>query len=130
MKKLLLIHSILLLLFMNGAFAQGYKTGIGVRGGVPNGITFKQFISETSAIEGIVAWRYKGTGIIGLFEMHRPAFGVENLHWFYGLGGHVSFRSYYRETSASLFVGIDGILGIEYQIPDIPFTISLDYKPA
>lgn len=113
------------LIYSDGGQA-GYKTGIGLRGGFGGGITLKHFIKSNRALEGIVstAWRYGGIRITGLYEIHKPFPAVEGLDWFYGMGAHLGV---YDGGYAAL--GIDAILGLEYQITEIPFTIGVDIKP-
>lgn len=127
-----------LTLFLSTAIAvnaQDYNTGIGVRGGFSNGLTVKHFLDNNSAIEGILTSRWRGFNITGLYEIHAQAFNTPRLNWYYGFGGHIGFWDGYRdhpwfEDGTYTVVGIDGILGIEYNIDAIPFNISLDYKPA
>lgn len=134
MKKLIFA----LTLFLSAAVAanaQDYNTGIGVRGGFSNGLTVKHFIGSNSAIEGILSSRWRGFNVTGLYEIHAPAFNTPRLNWYYGFGGHIGFWDGYRnhpwfDDGHYTVIGIDGILGIEYNIDAIPFNISLDYKPA
>ncbi|MFD2514587.1 hypothetical protein ACFSRY_11980 [Pontibacter locisalis] len=131
----------LLLSVAVGAQAQssGYTTGIGFRGGAASGLTIKHFIKSDAAIEGIIStsFKYRGTVITVLYEKHAQAFNAKGLQWYYGIGGHVGFydgRYYYHRGhdhyDDDVFgVGIDGVLGLEYYIRDIPFTIGADIKP-
>lgn len=124
-----------------GAKAQsGYTTGIGLRGGAASGLTVKHFIKSDAAIEGILStsFKYRGTVITVLYEKHAQAFDARGLQWYYGLGGHVGFwngHDYYDDHHHKHYdddvfgVGIDGVLGLEYYIRDIPFTIGADIKP-
>jgi hypothetical protein len=124
-----------------GAQAQssGYTTGIGFRGGAASGLTIKHFIANDAAIEGIIStsYKYRGTAITVLYEKHAQAFDAKGLQWYYGLGGHIGFydgRYYYHRDHKHydddvVGLGIDGILGLEYYIRDIPFTIGADVKP-
>ncbi|WP_347158008.1 hypothetical protein [Pontibacter chitinilyticus] len=123
-----------------GAQAQsGYTTGIGLRGGAASGLTIKHFIQNDVAIEGILStsFKYRGTVITALYEKHAQAFDVPGLLWYYGLGGHVGFYNghYYYDRGDKHYnddvfgVGVDGVLGLEYYIRDIPFTIGADVKP-
>ena len=57
--------------------AQDYKTGIGVRAGFNQGLTVKQFISQKSALEFLLATRWRGFEITGLYEIHNQAFNAE-----------------------------------------------------
>ena len=128
--------------------ADGYDFGVGVRGGFTSGLTFKMMMDQRTAIEGILGWGFRGVRIVGLYEIHAKAFEVDGLNWFYGVGGHVAFYNYGKSgdwrwngfnwernkngenVTNSFGVGVDGILGIEYQIQEIPFTVGLDIKPA
>jgi len=135
----------LLLVFTNTSFAQKgsttYKTGIGLRGGYyATGLSIKHFMKSDAAIEGILGTgnRRRGLMLTLLYEKHGVAFQARGLKWFYGLGGHLgSYRSdyYYRgrhydyRQVTTVAVGVDGILGLEYKFPEIPFTLTLDFKP-
>ncbi len=118
----------------------GYTTGIGLRGGAASGLTIKHFIKSDAAIEGIIStsFKYRGTAITVLYEKHAQAFNTNGLLWYYGLGGHVGFynghdyydRNHKRYGDDHVYgLGVDGILGLEYYIRDIPFTIGADVKP-
>ncbi len=128
-----------------------YKTGIGLRGGsYTSGLTFKTFIKDDAAIEGILSVPYFRNSflITVLYEKHATAFNTEGFKWFYGLGGHIGsyhYRHYYSYYNCNkkkcirineydnhnrfVSIGIDGILGLEYKIQEIPFTLGVDIKP-
>lgn len=117
------------------AGAQDYNTGIGFRGGITNGLTVKHFISSNTAIEGLLSTRWQGFIVTGLYEIHAPAFDVPRLNWYYGVGGHIGFWSDvpdhpWFDRGSYTVVGLDGIIGMEYNIEPIPFNLSLDWKPA
>ncbi len=116
-----------------------YNTAIGLRAGFTSGLTVKHFFGGgNKAVEGIIGlWPYS-TSITGLYEVHKGA-GTAGLNFYYGVGAHVAFRTsriyysryydrYYRYYYNNA-LGIDGILGIEYKVPEIPFALSLDLKP-
>ncbi|MDD4227097.1 MAG: hypothetical protein PHU98_11980 [Mariniphaga sp.] len=139
MKKLFLVFMIGLLTAVT-VNAQDYNTGIGVRGGLSNGLTVKHFIDGNNAIEGILSTRWKGFNVTGLYEIHNQAFNTPRLNWYYGFGGHIGFWDGYKDhpwfdkadqiDGSYTVIGIDGILGLEYNIEAIPFNISLDWKPG
>lgn len=117
-----------------------YKTAIGLRAGETSGLTIKQFIGSNAALEGIVGVWSHGMSATILYEKYTPAFDVNGLNWYYGAGGHVAFETgrtvyyykngrYDRYQDGSVGLGIDGLIGIEYKIPAIPFALSLDMKP-
>ena len=136
----------------NSLSAASYTTAIGIRfGGYESGLSIKHFISSSAAIEGIIStgWRYHGTRITGLYELHKAIDGAPGLSFFYGVGAHIGFynKSYWYNGKCDggryeykgqwydcdgnrATVGIDGILGLEYHFTEIPFTLGLDIKPS
>ena len=107
--------------------AQHYKTAVGVRLGpntaaVTGGFTVKHFINENTALEGIIGVN-NGFGVCGLYEKHFNIAAVNNLQWFAGFGGYVSFNN------NNTFIGGAGIVGLDYKFEEIPLNISLDWKP-
>ena len=132
MKRTLITMSLIAILALS-VNAQDYRTGLGVRGGLSNGITVKHFISDISALEGLLTSRWNGFLFTGLYEVHARAFGITGLYWYYGGGAHIgAWNNHYRTNRADNYsvIGIDGILGMEYNITEIPFNISIDYKPG
>jgi hypothetical protein len=136
MRKIILTLT-LALLISSFANAQDYNNGVGLRLGFSNGLSVKHFISQRSALEGLLSTRWRGFDITGLYEMHNQAFDVERLNWYYGGGGHIGFwngdNTSGRWGVAGVnytVIGIDGIIGIEYNFAEVPINISLDWKPA
>lgn len=131
MKKLLFIA--MLALIGSTVYGQDYKTAIGVRGTFVSGITVKHFIKEETALEGILSFGRWGMNITGLYEKHATAFDVEGLYWYYGAGAHLgNWNDDYpqlEENGEFVVIGIDGIVGLEYSIQEIPISFSVDYKP-
>ncbi len=125
-----LLTLVIALLFSTMVFGQNesfYKNALGVRLGssVPNvksGITYKHFLANNNAIEGILSFG-DGTSICALYEIHKPINAVENLQWFIGAGGYVGFNN----SSSNL--GAAGIVGLDYKFANVPLNISLDWKP-
>ncbi len=119
--------------------SRNYNTAIGLRGGGTSGLTIKQFVNGSQAIEGILGIWNNGFGATLLWEKYVNAFNVDGLNWYYGAGGHAAFWSSdfrlnngnnrYDYADNDMGLGVDGIVGIEYAIPNIPFAISLDVKP-
>ncbi|MDD3568548.1 MAG: hypothetical protein PHT92_09135 [Bacteroidales bacterium] len=117
--------------------AQDYNTGIGLRGGFANGVTIKHFVTSKAAFEGIIASRWKGLELTLLYEVHGRAFNTERMKWYFGFGGHVGFwdgdntnKDWGTAGENYTVIGVDGILGLEYNFAQIPFNVSIDWKPA
>jgi len=134
MKKLVLVLllAVFVLSFVN---AQDYRTGVGLRGGTYNGLTIKHFLGERTAVEGLLSTRWGGFEITGLYEIHNPAFEVDRLKWYYGLGGHIGFYNGNKTNwgtygTSYTVIGVDGILGLEYSFTEFPINVGIDWKPA
>jgi hypothetical protein len=139
MKRFVLLCTLLSIGF--AANAQ-YKQAIGLRLGLPSGLTYKTFISDKNAIEGVLHLG-NGIGLTGLYQIHNQAFGVTNLNWYYGFGGHFhatnrNFGAYgngwrasgeNRPADGSVDLGINGVLGLEYTVPSAPLVFALDISP-
>jgi len=137
MKKIFLaLFTIAIISCFNSANAQDYKTAIGVRlsssaAMVNNSISFKQFITEKTAIEGLVSFG-DPLAIGALIEFHKPL-AAAGLKYYYGAGGYLGFVKTYNpnkninETDANL--GAQGVIGLDYKFSNVPLNISLDWKP-
>ena len=136
MKKIVVIGFFLFCL-VSISKGQDYNTGIGLRGGFDYGLTVKHFISDKSALEFLLASRWRGFEVTGLYEVHNQIGDVDRFKWFYGFGAHIGFwngdytHDYwgYPGTNYTV-VGLDGILGLEYSFKEVPINLSLDWKPA
>jgi hypothetical protein len=135
MKKLLFMFSCLFILSFP-VQGQAYKTGIGVRGGLSNGITIKQHLSNDVALELLAATRWKGYNFTLLYEVHNNLGDAPGLRWYYGAGGHIGYwhgykgHPWFKDDEDYRVIGVDLILGIEYTFKEAPINISADYKPA
>ena len=113
--------------------AQDYQTAFGGRLGTSNGFTVKHFISKNAALEGLITARWNGFMIIGLYEICNPIREIKGLYWFYGFGAHGgSWNDNYKKDRKenSLAIGLDGIIGLEYNFYNLPISVGLDYKPG
>jgi len=145
MKKalLILLISASLLTISKRSQAQDspdYKSAVGLKfGGYEDGISFKYFDSQTVSYEGEFGIRNHGVVITGLYEINQAAFNLPGMKFYYGFGAHIGAvgkgdyqrfngdDEYYN--SSHILLGADGVLGLEYKIPDAPIAISLDLNP-
>ncbi len=136
MKNLVIVA---LFLFSLSATAQQYNSAIGVRGGLLNSITYKKSLSDISAAEGILSSQFRGLMLTGLYMIQNPLdIEGEHLEWYYGGGAHVGFSSGRRYRSSVFdetfestgFLGVDGVVGLEYTFSELPVNIAMDYKPS
>jgi hypothetical protein len=134
MKKTFLILALVVTIGFS-ARAQDYQTSLGLRAGVPYGVTIKHFLDKYNALEGILAARYQGFIITGLWESEHWTGHYPGLNWYYGGGAHVGFWSNgtnpnINSNYSGAVIGIDGVLGLEYTFDDIPLNLSLDLLPT
>ena len=130
----------LIIIVSHAAIAQ-YNTSIGIRLGGTTGLTIKHSYRPSMTFEGILGGFPSGFSVTGLIEKNKLAFGERGLSWYYGGGAHVAVyngRNYYNHfgrefsysTNNELGFGINGIIGLEYRLPDnIPIAFSADLKP-
>ena len=118
------------------ALSQDYHTALGARLGYAWGISAKHFFTTNTAVEGMLTARWNGFNVTGLAEFHIPVFDTEGFYLLYGGGAHIgiwdSGADYIGDNGSGnkLFLGIDGIIGLEYAFEDIPLSVGLDWKPG
>ncbi|MCB0636549.1 MAG: hypothetical protein KDC54_08010 [Lewinella sp.] len=119
--------------------AQEYRNAVGARLGYPLAASYKQFISESSAIEvyaGFRSWStYSWFSLSGAYQIHNDLSSVtDGLTWYYGAGASVFFWSFKNtfldDNSTSTTFAIQGYLGLEYTFDDTPLSISVDWVPS
>lgn len=102
------------------------------------GVDIKKHYESERALEVVLGMRYgRAYEIKGFIEIYKYNLKkIKYLDFFYGPGVHVAY--YYKSYSCSncdlyyrnkFIAGIDGIVGIEYKIPNYPFQITADISP-
>jgi len=128
MNKNVIILSIVFLTSVSG-FAQSSGLGAGLVVGEPTGFSAKYWLSQTTALDGTVAWSFQNNGTLYLhadflnhyFDIIQVESGKMPLYWGFGakvvlagdpiLGGHVP-------------------LGIAYLFDNAPLDIFLEVRPG
>ena len=133
MKKTLTIMLILAALTFSMQ-AQTYKSAIGLRGGDPSGVTFKTFVNSINALEFTAGTGYFGHNfnITGYYEWQKPTGWTPNLDWYIGPGAHIGFWNnvYRNDYGTGILIGIDGVIGLEYTLEDIPLNFGIGAGPS
>ncbi|MBN8834395.1 MAG: hypothetical protein ABS68_12350 [Niastella sp. SCN 39-18] len=108
--------------------SQEYKTALGVKF-YPGAVSLKHFVKPTAAVEGLGYFWNHGMRITGLYEFHHNINDVNGLKWYVGPGAHVGFynNKYY---DGGTFIGIDGVIGLDYKFKGAPINLSLDWQPS
>ncbi|NJL76312.1 MAG: hypothetical protein HC892_16145 [Saprospiraceae bacterium] len=139
MKKFFFLFVLLIILACNQLQAQNYTSAVGARLGSPISLSYKMFISDQNALEGYIGFRdnasYNWFSISGAYLVHRPLEieGIEGLDWYFGGGGSVFFWSYPNGTVdnySTTTLGIQGYLGLEYTLSNIPLNFTIDWIPT
>lgn len=116
--------------------AQDYKTALGVRlsssaAMVNNSVTFKQFISDKTAIEAFFSFG-DPLALGAILEFHKPLTPA-GLSYYYGAGGYISFIKNTNvstgKSSTDPNFGAQGVIGLDYKFSNVPLNLSLDWKP-
>ena len=116
---------------------QDYRTALGVKvwanGG---GVSLKHFVSPNHALEGIGYFWDRGVRLTGLYEFHFDIADAPGLKWYVGPGAHIGFyNNHYDDRfgnygNGGSFVGVDGVLGLDYKFDRAPINLSLDWQPS
>jgi len=136
------IYIIILLCASANAFPQFYAKEIGIRGGYTAGISIRINIEEALSYEGLVSYRDNGAVFTAIRQKHKEI-GMDkfgNWEFLYGFGPHAgfyftdSYRVLFREIyfGRKLFtpvLGMNGYLGIEYQLVNTPVSFGCSFKP-
>ena len=138
MKKPLVL--LLLIYFCNiptasaQSMGQTYQTSLGLKF-APAAVTAKHFHRDNRAIEGLAyLWNY-GFRFTGLYEFHWDINALPGLKWYVGPGAHIGFwstrwRDRFPGYDGGTYIGIDGVLGLDYKIDNAPINLSLDWQPS
>ena len=125
----------LFLVLIIGKSQGQYRTGLGIRGGLLYGFSYKQGLDPANYFEAIYGQKFmplEGSNfmqqVATLMWEHNTRFReskfqVTRLCWVYGIGGH------YRWGNDRHAAGVDGTIGFEYQFLSVPFTMGIDAKP-
>ncbi len=108
--------------------SSSYETALGVKVWDGGGISLKHFFSGNNAGELIGYFWRQGFRITGLYEIHGDFNGAPGLKWYIGPGAHIGF--YNTRNGNGSFVGIDGVLGLDYKFRGAPINMSIDWQPS
>ena len=123
--------------------AQDVNSAIGVRFGSPLSVSYKQFISDSDAIEVYAGYRswssYSFFNVAAAYQRYSNlnlAGELAPLNWYYGGGAAVNFWSYdfgpffNDEDYSSVSIGLQGYLGLQYAFSGAPIEVTVDWVPT
>lgn len=128
MKKILIIISFVFFAGISG-FAQSSGLGVGLVVGEPTGFSAKYWMSQTTALDGAVAWSFQNNGSFYLhadflnhyFDIIQMESGKMPLYW--GFGAKVVLAN-------DPVLGAHVPLGIAYLFENAPLDIFLEVRPG
>ena len=103
--------------------AQEYNWAVGVRAGAFSGLTVKQN-KGANALEFGASWdmnTYLNVDAVYLWQ--QPVI-TDGFNLYYGVGPYVGL------WDNNFALGAEGVVGLEYKIPEVPLAFSLDYRPG
>lgn len=112
--------------------APQYQRAIGAKISAGVAVTYKQFVANAKALEAEAMFFSEGIRLVGLYEFHFYNIqGVDGLGWYAGPGAHVGFyRPRDKSFNTVADIGIDGVIGLDYKIKNVPVNLSLDWQPS
>jgi hypothetical protein len=126
---------LLSLILASSSYSQEYKTSMGIRAGLPIGLTLKHFLNRDYALEGMLATRWGGITLAGFLEKEHRVKNHHGLYWFWGGGIHsgiwdAGYNPRLKAGYTGPVFGIDGIIGLEYTLDYHPLNFSFDLYPS
>ena len=128
MKKLLTVTLFLLMLSSTG-FAQDKNLGVGIIFGNPTGLSIKNWMGKTTALQGALAWNFEGKGNLSLtgdYLWHNYSLisvSKGRLPVYYGIGADAVF-------SDDFVLGVRGVVGLDYMFSGTPIDIFAEVVPT
>lgn len=129
--RFLLLAIFLLISYTQELHAQDYSQALGVRFGSTKGITYKNFVGDAQAIEGMLVYHKEGFRAIGLIEQHFFLGRRSNTSLYIGAGAYGGVIALLDEFPGKTNVaGLTAIFGFEYTFPQSDLIFALDVNPA
>lgn len=110
-----------------------YDWGVGFKY-QPTAISIKHYAKQGDAIELLLTNHkegYRATMLLELAPSLNPG-GSKSLRFVLGPGIHAGYQKdkYKVRHESNVVFGFDGIIGLEWKLPKIPFSIQADYQPS
>jgi len=133
MRKLVILSLFLqIIILVNGTvWAQGQGAGLGIIIGEPTGISFKHWLTKTTALDAGLAWSFSNSDALHIhldYLIHEFDWiqssdpFASRLNVYYGFGGRAKFETDSR-------VGARGVIGLVYFFKGAPFDAFLEIAP-
>lgn len=119
---------ILLVLISLNVYTQDKGFGVGVILGEPTGISLKNWLNKTNAIDAGISWTlYKPAlhlHVDYLWHSYNVFSTKERIPLYYGIGGRLKFGN--KDDAR---IGVRGVIGIDFFIRNTPLDIFIEIAP-
>ena len=129
MIKKIITSLFFILLLCNSIYAQGHGFGLGMILGEPIGISLKNWLGRSTAVDFAIAWSFEGKDSFTIhgdyLSHHFKLTQVESgsLPFYYGIGGSIKFK----DDDARLAARVP--LGLNYHFENLTLDLFLEFVP-
>jgi hypothetical protein len=127
MKKFMLMAFVACLAILPLSNVKAQNWGVGVVGGFDYGLQVKKYMGA-NALDFRGHLHNNGFQVAGLYEWNHDL--GSNFTLYYGVGAGLGTWKATKESDMAFGLDVEGIVGVEWQIPGVPLALSLDYRPA
>ena len=129
MIKKIITSLFFILLLSNSIYAQSHGFGLGMILGEPTGISLKNWLGRSTAVDFAIAWSFDGKDsftIHGDYLSHNfklTQVESESLPFYYGIGGSIKFKD------DNIRLGARVPLGLNYHFENLTLDLFLEFVP-
>jgi len=130
MIKKIITSLFFILLLSNSVYAQRHGFGLGMILGEPTGISFKNWLGRSTAVDFAIAWSFEGKNSLTIhgdyLSHHFKLTQVESgsLPFYYGIGGSIKFKDDDTRLGARV------PLGLNYHFENLTLDLFLEFVPV
>jgi hypothetical protein len=111
--------------------ALGLKFGgsFGDLSGAVTQISYQRGLNSINRLEFNLSANLNSNGYLGFGGAYQWVWNIEGgFNWYAGPGASLGFVDTGSETD--MFMGVGGMVGLEYRFPEVPIQLSLDINPT
>jgi len=111
--------------------ALGVKFGgsVGDLSGVATQVSYQRGLNSINRLEFNLSVGLNRDGYLGFGGAYQWVWNIDGgFNWYAGPGANICFVDEYDGTD--MYMGIGGMVGVEYRFPEVPIKLSLDINPT
>ena len=109
------------------------RLGVGVAFGAPTGLSMKYWLGGELAVQAYIGSGFEGGLAVGAdYLVHSNETGYSRLPFYFGPGVFLGDAIYSGPTysAGNLYLGIRGVFGVDYLLPNRPFDLAIELGPS